>query len=111
MAGMLTTRTKVLLLLCRFLTLVDVLYEHNIRLFCSSEGLPFELFQHIVTRSQAKEPKVMQVGISLHPAVAIFLVVDFSCRICQISDSRYQACDKKCLLLCRGARNKLFYTS
>ena len=46
---------------CRFLTLVDVLYEHNIRLFCSSEGLPFELFQHIMTRSQANEPKVMQV--------------------------------------------------
>ncbi|CAL5221501.1 g3705 [Coccomyxa viridis] len=44
----------------RFLTLVDVLYEHNIRLFCSSEGLPFELFQHIMTRSQANEPKVMQ---------------------------------------------------
>ena len=48
----------------RFLTLVDVLYEHNIRLFCSSEGLPFELFQHIMTRSQAKEPKVMQVSYS-----------------------------------------------
>ena len=46
---------------CRFLTLVDVLYEHNIRLFCSSEGLPFELFQHIVTRSEAREPKMMEV--------------------------------------------------
>ena len=45
---------------CRFLTLVDVLYEHNIRLFCSSEGLPFELFAHIMTRSQANEPRVMQ---------------------------------------------------
>ena len=46
---------------CRFLTLVDVLYEHNIRLFCSSEGLPFELFQHIVTRSEAKELKSAEV--------------------------------------------------
>ena len=46
---------------------MDVLYEHNIRLFCSSEGLPFELFQHIMTRSQANEPKVMQVG-QLMPA-------------------------------------------
>lgn len=53
----------------RFLTLVDVLYEHNIRLFCSSEGLPFELFQHIMTRSQANEPRVMQVG-QLVPAAS-----------------------------------------
>ena len=37
------------------------MYEHNIRLFCSSEGLPFELFQHILTRSQAKEPKAVEV--------------------------------------------------
>ena len=56
-----TVRTDVFVQRRRFLTLVDVLYEHNIRLFCSSEGLPFELFQHIMTRSQAKEPKVMQV--------------------------------------------------
>ena len=46
---------------CRFLTLVDVLYEHNIRLFCSSEGLPFELFQHIVTRSEARDSKSAEV--------------------------------------------------
>jgi predicted ATPase len=37
----------------RFLTLVDVLYEHNIRLFCSAEALPFELFEHIITRTQS----------------------------------------------------------
>ncbi len=35
--------------LCRFLTLVDVMYEHNIRLFCSAAGSPFELFEHIVS--------------------------------------------------------------
>jgi hypothetical protein len=52
---------KAMLLGCRFLTLVDVLYEHHIRLFCSSEGLPFELFLHILTRSQAKEPKAVEV--------------------------------------------------
>ena len=52
---------------CRFLTLVDVLYEHNIRLFCSSEGLPFELFQHVVTRSEARESKNAEV--KMHHAV------------------------------------------
>lgn len=45
----------------RFLTLVDVLYEHNIRLFCSAEDLPFELFEHIITRKHLqKNPS--QVG-------------------------------------------------
>lgn len=39
----------------RFLTLVDVLYEHHIRLFCSAEALPFELFEHIMTRIQLQD--------------------------------------------------------
>lgn len=39
----------------RFLTLVDVLYEHRIRLFCSSAGGPFDLFSNIMTLADAKE--------------------------------------------------------
>ncbi|KAK9808546.1 hypothetical protein WJX73_006973 [Symbiochloris irregularis] len=38
----------------RCVTLVDVLYEHRIRLFASSEGTPMDLFQHVVTRADAK---------------------------------------------------------
>ncbi|KAK9837545.1 hypothetical protein WJX84_004210 [Apatococcus fuscideae] len=38
----------------RFLTLVDVLYEHRIRLFCSSAGGPFDLFNNIMTVQDAK---------------------------------------------------------
>ncbi|KAK9846666.1 hypothetical protein WJX84_005294 [Apatococcus fuscideae] len=39
----------------RFLTLVDVLYEHRIRLFCSAEGGPFDLFSNIMTHQEAKD--------------------------------------------------------
>jgi protein AFG1 len=39
----------------RFVTLVDVMYEHRVRLVCSAEALPFELFKHIVTPEQARE--------------------------------------------------------
>ena len=38
---------------CRFVTLVDVLYENRIRLFCSAEDDPMQLFQHIVTVADA----------------------------------------------------------
>jgi peroxisome-assembly ATPase len=38
----------------RFVTLIDVLYEHKIRLVCSAEGLPFQLFENIKTQAEAK---------------------------------------------------------
>ena len=43
------------LALCRFVTLIDVLYEHRIRLFCSAEGDPYVLFQNILTQQDANE--------------------------------------------------------
>lgn len=36
------------------MTLVDVLYENRIRLFCSAEGDPMQLFQHVVTMADAR---------------------------------------------------------
>ncbi|KAK2994256.1 hypothetical protein RJ640_013155, partial [Escallonia rubra] len=38
----------------RFVTLVDVLYENRARLMCTAEGTPFELFERIVTISDAQ---------------------------------------------------------
>ena len=48
----------------RFLTLVDVLYEHRIRLFCSAEGGPFDLFSNIMTQQEAKERESKGVMIA-----------------------------------------------
>ena len=42
---------------CRFVTLIDVLYEHRIRLFCSAEGDPYALFQNILTQQDANEQR------------------------------------------------------
>ncbi|GJR84586.1 AFG1-like ATPase [Tanacetum coccineum] len=38
----------------RFVTLVDVMYENKARLMCTAEGTPFELFERIVTISDAQ---------------------------------------------------------
>ncbi|CAL8468725.1 g8265 [Coccomyxa elongata] len=46
----------------RFLTLVDVLYEHHIRLVCSAGGQPLDLFEHILTREQLRERGPAQVN-------------------------------------------------
>ncbi|GJP67405.1 hypothetical protein CLOP_g24227 [Closterium sp. NIES-67] len=37
----------------RFVTLIDVMYEHKTRLVCSAEGTPFELFERVVTIANA----------------------------------------------------------
>ncbi|CAI7806477.1 unnamed protein product [Closterium sp. NIES-54] len=37
----------------RFVTLIDVIYEHKTRLVCSAEGTPFELFERVVTIANA----------------------------------------------------------
>ncbi|XP_034199799.1 AFG1-like ATPase isoform X4 [Prunus dulcis] len=39
----------------RFVTLVDVMYENKARLLCTAEGTPFELFEKIVTISDAQQ--------------------------------------------------------
>ncbi|CAM8938760.1 unnamed protein product [Rhodiola kirilowii] len=38
----------------RFVTLVDVMYENKARLLCSTEGTPFDLFEKVVTISDAQ---------------------------------------------------------
>ena len=38
----------------RFVTLIDVLYEHRVRLLCSAEGMPLQLFEYIMTNGEAK---------------------------------------------------------
>ncbi|XP_023771976.1 uncharacterized protein LOC111920633 [Lactuca sativa] len=38
----------------RFVTLVDVMYENKARLMCTAEGTPFDLFERIVTISDAQ---------------------------------------------------------
>ncbi|CAI5963217.1 unnamed protein product [Closterium sp. NIES-65] len=37
----------------RFVTLIDVMYEHKTRLVCSAEGTPFQLFERVVTIANA----------------------------------------------------------
>ncbi|KAL4424629.1 hypothetical protein ABPG77_002247 [Micractinium sp. CCAP 211/92] len=39
----------------RFVTLVDVLYEHRVRFLCSAEALPFELFENMQTNAEARQ--------------------------------------------------------
>lgn len=39
---------------CRFVTLVDVIYENRARLLCTAEATPGELFEGIVTISDAQ---------------------------------------------------------
>jgi len=41
----------------RFVTLVDVMYEHKARFMCSAEALPIELFKKVVTRADARSMK------------------------------------------------------
>ncbi|XP_024402867.1 uncharacterized protein [Physcomitrium patens] len=41
----------------RFVTLVDVMYDHRARFMCSAEGTPKELFEKIVTRADAPQFK------------------------------------------------------
>lgn len=38
----------------RFVTLIDVLYEHRIRVFCSAAGEPMDLFANIMTLQEAR---------------------------------------------------------
>lgn len=39
----------------RFVTLVDILYEHRVRLLCSAESSPIELFRNVVTKLEVRE--------------------------------------------------------
>lgn len=49
---------------CRFVTLIDVLYEKHIRLFCSAEAEPMDLFANIMTMQDARSQKSKMVGAS-----------------------------------------------
>lgn len=42
----------------RFVTLIDVLYENRIRVFCSAAGDPQELFALVMSHQDAKRSKV-----------------------------------------------------
>lgn len=38
----------------RFVILIDVFYEHKVRLLCSAEAMPSQLFEHVKSNSDAK---------------------------------------------------------
>lgn len=42
----------------RFVTLVDVLYENRIRLFCSAAAEPVEIFGKVKSQQEARQAKV-----------------------------------------------------
>lgn len=66
---------------CRFVTLVDVLYENRIRLFCSAEDDPMQLFRHIVSVADARRATKSEM---------VYLLV-FAC--CKVNDQHaYQLC-------------------
>ncbi len=55
--------------MCRFVTLIDVLYEHRIRVFCSAEGEPMDLFVNIMTLQEARTQRSNMVHL-LSPALS-----------------------------------------
>lgn len=44
----------------RFVTLVDVLYEHRVRLLVAADAMPFELFEDVLTQQDGRD----RVGVS-----------------------------------------------
>ncbi|GBG00285.1 hypothetical protein Rsub_12964 [Raphidocelis subcapitata] len=50
----------------RFVTLIDVLYEHRVKLMCSADAMPFELFERVYTH----EGWLKQKDAAAHPAAA-----------------------------------------
>ncbi|KDD71358.1 hypothetical protein H632_c5215p0, partial [Helicosporidium sp. ATCC 50920] len=53
----------------RFVTLVDVLYEHRVRLVCSAEAAPDALFAAILTPRRARELRSAGGGLPEGAAV------------------------------------------
>lgn len=45
------------------MTLIDVLYEKHIRVFCSADGEPSDLFANIMTMQEARSQKSNMVGL------------------------------------------------
>lgn len=52
----------------RFVTLVDVLYENRIRLFCSAAGSPHALFANVLSQQEAKATQVRIQSLPHAPA-------------------------------------------
>ena len=65
--------------ICRFVMLIDVLYENQIRLFCSAEGDPMQLFKHIVTVSDAR--RVSKSNMVSHVCCAMLRLPLFMCKM------------------------------
>ena len=49
---------------CRFVTLIDVMYEHRIRAFISAEAKAFDLFDNILTQTENRLREGNMVGFT-----------------------------------------------
>lgn len=55
--------------MCRFVTLIDVLYEHRIRVFCSADAEVMDLFVNIMTLQEARTQRPKMVTL-----LSVFLI-------------------------------------
>ena len=60
----------------RCVTLVDVLYEHRIRLFASSEATPMDLFKHVMSQADAKSKVRPYVAVACGDTCCIYRMDD-----------------------------------
>ncbi len=67
--------------MCRFVTLIDVLYEHRIRVFCSADGEPMDLFVNVMTLQEARTQRPNMVSCCFQPSQSTALTTDklFDC--------------------------------
>jgi protein AFG1 len=60
----------------RFVTLIDVLYEHRVRFLCSAESMPLQLFENIKTNQEAKAASAASGNGSSSPDASEMVVDD-----------------------------------